>query len=316
MALCASENTIYAMTLSSAIILAVLLDHWLGEPKKHHPLVAFGNLANRMEKQFNDTSLPALQQLLAGLLALLLAIAPFTVLLALLTRQSLFENILAPLTLYFCIAANSLKQHADGVKQHLDQSDLPNARVAVGYIVSRETDKMDALAVRNATIESILENGADAVFAPLFWFVAAGPAGALFYRLSNTLDAMWGYKTPRFLYFGRTAARLDDILNWLPARLTAFSYCLLGNTQQGIDSWRKHSKNMESPNAGPVMAAGAGALNIRLGGPAYYHGQLKDKILFGTDRTAQNEDIQRANRLINKTLLLWVIIISIGDFLA
>ena len=154
-------------------------------------------------------------------------------------------------------------------------------------IVSRQTDKMTTNDVRKATIESVLENGADAIFAPLFWFIIAGPTGAILYRLTNTLDAMWGYKNTQYFYFGWATARFDDFLNWVPARLTALSYALLGKSLDAFKCWKNQAHLLDSPNAGPVMTAGAGALDIRLGGPAWYHGQLKDKISFGTQKKTQ-----------------------------
>lgn len=187
------------------------------------------------------------------------------------------------------------------------------ARQRVGYIVSRQTDRMTAIDVRRAAIESVLENGADAVFAPLFWFVLLGPFGALLYRLTNTLDAMWGYKNQRYRYFGWAAARFDDGLNWLPARLTALSYALLGNTRQAIQAWRWHAPLLESPNAGPVMTAGAGALNLSLGGPATYHGQLKDKPWFGGAKQPGDQDILRAIRLIYQTLAFWWLLTAMTE---
>ncbi len=304
------------MTLSSSIILAVLLDYWLGEPSKYHPLIAFGTLADSLERIFRRAEHSPERQFFAGMLALCAALLPFTVWLAVLPPHFLLETIVAPLVLYFCIAANSLKRHAEAVLLHLQDEDLPSARRALALIVSRDTGQMNARQVRQATIESVLENGADAVFAPLFWFVLAGPAGALLYRLSNTLDAMWGYKTVRYLYFGRAAARFDDALNWLPARLTAFSYALLGQTRVALSCWKRQAPELESPNAGPVMTAGAGALNVNLGGPAYYHGRLKDKIHFGTDRIAENDDIVNATKLIDKTLCCWLAVIVIGDAIA
>lgn len=304
------------MTLASDIILAVLLDHWLGEPKKHHPLVAFGRLTDWVEVRLRNPGHSRQRQKHAGILALLILLFPATAIAFLLQQLPVVDLLLPPAILYFCIAASSLKQHADRVLQHLQANDLPAARQAVAYLVSRESDRMNAEQVRRATIESVLENGADAVFAPLFWFVVAGPVGALLYRLGNTLDAMWGYKNPRYLYFGWAAARLDDLLNWLPARLTALSYALLGKTRLAWSCWRKQAIGLESPNAGPVMTAGAGALDIRLGGPAFYHGRSKNKIFFGSERPAKNRDIEKANHLIDKTLWLWVGAIVIGDILA
>lgn len=221
------------------------------------------------------------------------------------------------LTLYFCIAPNSLTSHAQAVDMALKDGDLLGARAEVAKIVSRQTENMTETDVRRATIESILENGADAIFAPLFWFVVAGPSAALLYRLSNTLDAMWGYKNQRFVHFGWAAARWDDLLNWMPARLTALGYILVGgNSRLAWQCWRQQARWLESPNAGPVMVTGAGALNLQLGGPAWYHGRLKDKIFFGGVNLPHAHDIARAIRLLQRSLCLWIIIIALGDYLA
>lgn len=301
--------------MSLSLILAVLLDHWLGEPQKYHPLIFFGNLANRIEKIFRNQQHSAFRQKIMGLIALLVMILPATFVIYSLSQYSLINTILAPVILYFCIAANSLKQHALLVLQALEQNNIALAKTNVGMIVSRQTDNMNADDVRKATIESVLENGADAVFAPIFWFIIAGPAGAILYRLSNTLDAMWGYKNQKFLYFGWAAARFDDVLNWIPARLTALSYAVFGQTRLALRCWKTQAVLLDSPNAGPVMTSGAGSLNLKLGGPACYHGKVKDKVFFGTAKLAVNNDINRANTLITRSLLLWVFTITLYNFI-
>lgn len=305
------------MTLSLTLILAFLLDALLGEAKKWHPLAGFGILAVHIEKWLilPKDSGKRLQKI-NGLLALLLAILPITAITFSISRIPLINELLSPLLLYLCIAPRSLIQHTLAVYQPLQAGNLHQARQAIALIVSRETHKMDEQAIRKAAIESTLENGADAVFAPVFWFVLLGPTGAVFYRLSNTLDAMWGYKNQRYYHFGYAAARLDDLLNWIPARLTALSYMLLGNTRQAWRCYRQQSPLCESPNAGVVMSAGAGSLDIKLGGAAIYHGQLKDKPILGTGRVAADQDIKRANLLIILTTLLWLALISLGETLA
>ncbi|KAF3981455.1 MAG: cobalamin biosynthesis protein [Methylococcales symbiont of Hymedesmia sp. n. MRB-2018] len=303
------------MSLTFTIILAVLLDQWLGEPKKYHPLVFFGDYAQRIETCLNKPSCSTTQIKSLGLFALILLIIPLSLLPILLNQWYWLNLICAPVILYFCIAAKSLRQHANAVFIALNNNDLDLAKQKVAMIVSRQTEKMSADDIRRATIESILENGADAVFAPLFWFIVAGPAGAILYRLSNTLDAMWGYKNQRYLYFGWAAARFDDILNWIPARLTALSYSLLGHRKLAFNCWQQQAHLLNSPNAGPVMTAGAGALNIQLGGPAWYHHKLKNKIFFGTTNTANDHDIEKANKLITHSLYLWIFIVIITQAL-
>lgn len=302
--------------MSLILILAVLLDLWLGEPQKYHPLVFFGHCVKAIEKRCLHLKHCAFKQKLYGGIALFCLVFPMTALFYLLDGESVLSQLFAAIVLYLCIAANSLKQHAMSVLKTLEANDLINARRQVAMIVSRDTRDMQFNDVRKATIESVLENGADAVFAAIFWFVLAGPAGVVMYRLSNTLDAMWGYKNQRYQHFGWAAARFDDVLNWVPARLTALTYSLLGQSFNAIYCWRHQAHYLDSPNAGPVMTAGAGALNIQLGGPAHYHGQVKNKPFFGSKVVVVNADINRAIRLVNHSLILWVLLLTVGVLLA
>ncbi|HIG64559.1 MAG TPA: cobalamin biosynthesis protein [Methyloprofundus sp.] len=305
------------MTIALALLIALILDAFLGEPKKGHPLVIFGAWASAIEKWLIlPSQQPKIYQKIAGLCALLVMVLPITAVVFSITRLPFVNELLSPVLLYLCIAPKSLWQHTQAIYQPLQTGNLSQARHAIAMIVSRQTQQMDTQSIRKASIESTLENGADAIFAPIFWFVVAGPTGAVFYRLSNTLDAMWGYKNQRYYYFGFAAARLDDLLNWIPARLTALSYMLLGDTRNAWACYRQQSPHCESPNAGVVMSAGAGALNVNLGGPAIYHGQLKNKPILGTERIATNQDIKRANLLILLSTLLWLAVISAGEALA
>lgn len=301
--------------MSLTVILAILIDFWLGEPQKNHPLVTFGYFANTVEIKFRDQNHSAIRQKMMGLVALILLIFPFTIFIYFLSQRDVFSQFFSLMVLYFCIAAKSLKQHSCRIYQALKSDDLVLAQKQVGMIVSRETDKMTENDVRKAAIESVLENGADAVFAPIFWFIVAGPAGAVLYRLSNTLDAMWGYKSQRFINFGWAAARFDDLLNYIPARLTALSYALVGETNRALKCWRNQAHLLDSPNAGPVMTSGAGALNLKLGGPAWYHGQLKEKAFFGRNKLPGNQDIKKANSLINSSLFLWICILVVVEII-
>jgi adenosylcobinamide-phosphate synthase len=217
--------------------------------------------------------------------------------------------------LYFAIAPRSLREHAGRVADAFAAEDLPDARRQVSMMVSRDTRQLDESGVARATVESVLENGNDAIFAALFWFVLAGAPGVLLYRLSNTLDAMWGYRNERYYYFGWAAARLDDVLNFIPARLTALSYALVGHTRSALQCWRQQAAAWDSPNAGPVMAAGAGALRVQLGGAAIYHGEMEQRPSLGCGIAAGAADIMRAVQLVRNTLYLWLIVITFAALL-
>jgi len=199
------------------------------------------------------------------------------------------------------------------VTNALGDGDLAQARHAVAMIVSRDTGSLDETGIATATVESVLENGNDAIFGAIFWFMLLGGMGALMFRLANTLDAMWGYRTPRFLYFGWAAARLDDLLNLIPARLAALTYALCGQTAGALKCWFTQATTWYSPNAGPVMAAGAGALQVKLGGAAIYHGQRKERPLLGMGDAANRTHIDAAIHLINRSILLWCAVILLGS---
>ena len=287
--------------------LGVLLDVLLGETRRWHPLIGFGRLANKVESRLNRQQ-PLYYKRLLGILALMLVVTPLVYLAYLLAEMPLYGSLFSVLILYFTLGLHSLAAHTRPIATALNAQDLPTARAQLARVVSRDTTTLDETGIAKAAVETVLENGNDAVFAALFWFALAGAPGALAYRLVNTLDAMWGYKTPRFYAFGWAAARLDDALNYLPARLTALTYALFGKTRQALSCWRQQAPQWDSPNAGPVMAAGAGALGVQLGGAAVYHGQEEIRPQLGAGPAPVAGDIDRALTLIHKGVWLWLIL--------
>jgi adenosylcobinamide-phosphate synthase len=209
---------------------------------------------------------------------------------------------------YLVVGLKSLAEHGRNVAVPLLAGDLSAARQQIAMMVSRDTDKLTEQQVASATCESVLENGSDAIFAALFWFCLLGAPGAILYRGANTLDAMWGYKTDRYLRFGWAAARIDDFLNWLPARLTALSYGLMGNFSSALKCARQQGGLTDSPNAGYVMAAGAGALGASMGGVAIYQGEEHQRPIFGLGPVAEAIDIERAIALVQRTSVLWILL--------
>ena len=290
------------------------LDWLLGEPARWHPLALFGGYARRIEDHLRPRAARAAAWgRLWGGLALVLAVAPWVLLATLLARLHRLGLAWDVATLYLVIGHRSLHDHARRVHDALARGDLADARRNVGLMVSRDTGDMDPARVSAAAVESVLENGNDAVFGALFWFVVAGAPGALAFRLINTLDAMWGYRTTRYLHFGWAAARLDDVMNFVPARLTALTYAAIGGCQRALHCWRVQAPLWDSPNAGPVMAAGAGALGIRLGGGAFYEGEWHERAPLGEGRPADPGDIDRALRLVARSVLLWLALIALGS---
>ena len=286
-------------------IVALLLDQLLGEAKRFHPLIGFGNLAVWLEQRVNTRPTERLS-VLSGLLCLTLLILPISSIIWLLqVSLDSLGWIISLFVLYWALGLKSLIEHIQPVRIALSHNNIDQARHSLSRIVSRDTKSLDQQQITTAAVETTLENGCDAVFGALFWFLVGGAPMAVLYRLINTLDAMWGYRTSRYEFFGKSAAILDDIANYLPARLTALSYAICGNFKTAINSWFSFSKLLESPNAGPVMAAGAGSLNVRLGGPTPYQGLVKEKPFFGGTNQVHIDDLQRANKLVINAVLLW-----------
>lgn len=283
---------------------ALLLDRYLGEPRRWHPVVGFGHLAMGLEQRLNQG--PG-NRLWRGLMAILVLLIPFTLAAWWLVRAVPAEllSLVEALGLWLALSLRGLKDHGLAVAQPLAGGNTGQAREAVGRIVSRDASQLDEQGIANAATESILENGADAVFASLFWYLLAGLPGVVLHRMVNTLDAMWGYRNERYLTFGRVAARLDDAMNWAPARLTALTYAVLGNTRQALRCWRAQGGAWDSPNAGPVMAAGAGALTVSLGGPAPYAEGVRQRPTLGTGAPATAATISSALTLVSQGAWLW-----------
>jgi adenosylcobinamide-phosphate synthase len=298
------------------LLSALFLDRIFAEPKRFQPLVGFGAIANKIERVLNKSNASSIVQLMAGMASwVLIVIIPTIFIVALASFVSqwiaavwLFDIVF----LYLAIGHTSLRQHTMAILQPLQRDDLALARQKLAWIVSRDTDNLDEAGVRKSTIESVLENGSDAIFAPIFWFVVGGLPAIIIYRLANTLDAMWGYKTSRFLYFGRFSARMDDILNYLPSRLVALSYAVLGHFTSAIRCWYQQAHLLASPSGGVVMSAGAGALNVTLGGDTYYHGKKRVKPIFGCGLPPTDKDITRSLTLIDQTVYLWCAVILLA----
>ena len=324
-----------------AMFMGIILDDVFAEPKRFHPLLGFGLLANKIEDYFNV--LPSAQlntnkshQIIRGGLAWCIAVLPAVFVVHMvqetLTPHPIWQTIFMGVMVYLAIAWRSLIQHAMAIYKPLSQADITSARYAVSMIVSRETEQMTQPEIVTAATESVLENGADAVFSALFWFMLFGVPGLVLYRLSNTLDAMWGYKNARYTHFGFAAAKIDDVLNYIPARITACLYaCASFNRQlfmQAIDCWRTQAKACSSPNGGPVMCAGAGAINVELGGSAIYYGEWVEKPPMGkciqlakSSLEANKEGwveplvILRACELLSRSVYICVGFIAISIFL-
>ncbi len=280
----------------------MLLDAILGEPKAlwdraPHPAVAMGRLIGAMDKRFN-TGPARRTKGVAVMLVLALGACALGIIL-----HGLFGWIADMIICAILLAQKSLTQHVKAVGDALRLS-VGDGRRTVAMVVGRDTGEMDQSAVARGAIESAAENLSDGVIAPAFWFAIGGLPGLLFYKITNTADSMIGYKTPRHLEFGWAAARLDDVVNWIPARITGLLIWALA-PHTPLVTIRSEAALHRSPNAGWPEAAMAHNLNIALSGPRMYDGQLTDDPYVNPlgNQDLGPSDVDRAVRVLWQT---WV----------
>lgn len=278
---------------TAALLFGFLLDRTFGDPTSlPHPVVGFGKAISFLEHRLNRGD----SRILKGTFAVFLLVAitfliPFFAIKYLnqisLALSFLFEAIIV----FFCLAGLTLRREVRMVFEAVDES-TEKGRSQLARIVGRDTSALSPQQIRTGALETLAENLSDGVIAPLFWFALLGAPGMLAYKMVNTLDSMIGYKNDRYLLFGRFAARLDDVANYIPARITAVIMLLVSGkwtkTKQVFQDGKKHA----SPNAGYPEAALASILDCRFGGPNYYFGQLVEKPFIGTNpKTLGKEDL-------------------------
>ena len=307
-----------------AVVLGFVLDLLIGDPHwLYHPIRLVGALISALEKLLRGV-FPKNKngELTAGVFLLALTAGITTGcawgLLYLAGRiHPWVRFVLETVMCYQLLATKALKDETMKVYTALSQGDLKQARYAVSMVVGRDTEVLDETGVTKAAVETVAENASDGVIAPLLFLAIGGAPLGFFYKAVNTMDSMVGYKNDKYLYFGRAAARFDDVLNYIPARLSgalmsaAASFCGL----DAGDAWKiflRDRRNHSSPNSAHTEAAAAGALHIQLAGNAYYFGKLYEKPTIGDpDRPVEYEDIRRVNRLLYATAVLTLIVFMV-----
>ena len=304
------------MTNPFALLIGWVLDLIFGDPQRlPHPVVGFGKMISWGEHRLNKG---AHRKLKGAFLAITLILLVF---LATFLLRYLFSKLPSPfgegmgvrllfdvMIIFYCLAGTTLIREVRNVFLALDRS-LEEGREQVARIVGRDTSELSAQEVRTAALETLAENLSDGVIAPLFWLALLGTPGMLTYKMVNTLDSMIGYRTERYRAFGCWAARIDDVANYIPARLTAL-LMIIGRKRTLFSFVRRYGKNHASPNSGYPEAALAGILNCRFGGPHYYFGQLFDKPYIGeNDRELTTDDMKKAIRVNRTAEILMVVII-------
>lgn len=297
-----------------ALLIGFCLDLLLGDPHwAPHPVRAIGALIAGLEKGLRRLfPKSSAGELTGGVVLVVLTLAIPTGLTVLLLWACRLVNpwlalAVESLLSYQLLATKSLAAESRKVYDALKTGDLDKARYAVSMIVGRDTASLDEAGVARAAVETVAENASDGVIAPLIFLAIGGAPLGMFYKAANTMDSMVGYKNDKYLYFGRAAAKFDDILNFFPARIAGVLMCL-GSTAAGYDgknAWRvfkRDRKNHKSPNSAHTEAACAGALQLRLAGPNFYFGKLVEKPYIGDDqRPIEALDILRSGRILYAT---------------
>ena len=300
-----------------AVLGGFVLDAIFGDPAwLPHPVVYMGKAISALEKGLR-ARLPKTPEgeLWGGrILAFCLPVGTFALAsLVCIGAAALHPLLGLAVQMFWCgqaLAAKGLVQESTNVYRELTKPDLPAARIAVSRIVGRDTQALTAEGVTKAAVETVAENASDGVIAPLLYMLLGGAPLALTYKAINTMDSMVGYKNERYLHFGRAAAKLDDIANYLPSRIAALLWvaaaALTGNDARNAwRIWRRDRRNHASPNSAQTESACAGALNVQLAGPAYYFGEYYPKPTIGDAvRPIEPEDIRRADRMMYAESLL------------
>ncbi len=304
------------------LLLGFCLDCLIGDPYSlPHPIRLIGTAIAKLEVFFRKR-LPT-RECLAGTLLGMMVLALSTILpaalLAVCYHIHLWLGIAVESVLCcYLLAAKCLRDESMKVHAALTKGDVEGARQAVSMIVGRDTDVLDERGIIKAAVETVAENTSDGVTAPMVYIMLGGAVGGFFYKAANTMDSMLGYKNDKYLHFGRFVAKLDDVLNFIPSRLTALlmiaAAFLLGLDGKGACRiWRRDRLNHASPNSAQTEAVCAGALGVMLAGDAYYFGQLYRKPTIGDNlRPIENEDICRANALMYVTALLMLLLCAAG----
>lgn len=285
---------------AAGIVAGYAADVVFGDPRRRHPVAVFGRAAGALEQRMWADSRRR-GAVYAGVCAGAATAAGALLQAGTRTRPLARFAVTAAAT-WTVLGGTGLAREGAIMAQLLDDGDVPAARARLGHLCGRDADPLDSTGLARAATESIAENTSDAVVAPLFWGGLAGIPGLLGYRALNTLDAMIGHRSPRHERFGWAAARADDVANLVPARLSALAAAVAaplvgGRPARALRAWRRDAARHPSPNAGPVEAAFAGALGVRLGGTNSYGGRTEDRGTLGDGPAPGPADLRRSVRL-------------------
>lgn len=313
------------MTISLvALVMGYILDLIFGDPYwMPHPVRFIGNLISILEKVIRRfISKTKRGEYIGGIIltAIVVSISMVIPLIIILMAKSINTYLALIVESFMCyqiLATKSLKVESMKVYDELAKNDLPSARKAVSMIVGRDTKDLTFSGVAKAAVETVAENTSDGIIAPMIFIAIGGAPMGFFYKAINTMDSMVGYKNEKYMNFGRFAAKLDDVVNYLPARISAYqmilsSFFLRYDYKNAFKIYKRDRYNHASPNSAQTESVCAGALDVQLAGNAYYFGKLYEKPTIGDDiREINYDDIKKANRLLYCTSFISIVIISV-----
>ncbi|WP_286269435.1 CobD/CbiB family cobalamin biosynthesis protein [Thalassotalea hakodatensis] len=315
------DTLFHPFSVSLTLLLALLLDALFGEAKHFHYLVGFGYLSDVVELTLNPNKAaldnvehPLIRSRYAvflGFIAWLFLVLPLSVIYYFWLNDFDWygQIVVDAFILYLALGGRSLKEHAMQVYRPLLKGDMKSARQFTGYLVSRETETLSDNEMSRATVESVLENGHDSVIASLTYYVIGGIPLVIIHRLANTLDAMWGYKTARYLSFGFASARLDDLLGFISGKICTVLYAMQGSFILALKNAYQQGNQYKSHNGGWVMSAGATVLCRVIGGKASYHGDSLCSPIMGIGQPVNIDDIPRSTDLVKRASIGFVLIV-------
>ena len=313
------------MTISLvALVMGYILDLIFGDPYwMPHPVRFIGNLISILEKVIRRF-MPKTKrgEYIGGIIltVMVVSISMVIPLVIILMAKSINTYLALTVETFMCyqiLATKSLKVESMNVYDELAKNDLPSARKAVSMIVGRDTKDLTFSGVAKAAVETVAENTSDGIIAPMIFIAIGGAPMGFFYKAINTMDSMVGYKNEKYMNFGRFAAKLDDVVNYLPARISAYqmilsSFFLRYDYKNAFKIYKRDRYNHASPNSAQTESVCAGALDVQLAGNAYYFGKLYEKPTIGDDiREINYDDIKKANRLLYCTSFISIVIISV-----
>jgi adenosylcobinamide-phosphate synthase len=288
-----------------AVLLAVALDHLIPDRHGAKPFLWYRDWAESVEERFNGG------QRVHGVGAVMLATIPiivgvFLVHYVLGQVAGIFRFAFDVMVLYLCVDVHRLGRSANAVSNALEAGDVNEADKALQELAGKGAAEKNEVSIARAAVEGVLKQGNSLIVSPIFWFILFGPVGAVLQRLSSILDALWGHRYERFAEFGWAAARFDDLMGWVPARITALSYALMGSFEDALHCWRRRVGVWSDINSGPLLASGLGAMHMRV-----CEAQDEDEFSERSSDLAvipDADDVRRVMALVWRVLLLWLVV--------